>query len=185
MNLSNENLSTTLTFAQALTDRIVRQKAPLHSVGMKKVLILSNTGITATLLQNAEEWYIKEFYLQRDFGEEGWSWLAEGLQRAGIGRVDKIYLSREVMGRAKRSDLKAVWEGTAGAWWLQEHSQGPLPEDWEEWEDWRFMFSQIPSSEEDIFFGGFNMEEEEFEDEWMKIEELLDRASEDGKVMLK
>ena len=89
------------------------------------------------------------------------------------------------MERAKRSNLKAVWEATAGTWWLQEHSQGPLPEDWEEWQDWRIMFSQIPSSEEDIFFGGLNMEEEEFEEEWMKIEELLDRASEDGKVMLK
>ena len=84
------------------------------------------------------------------------------------------------MERAKRSDLKAVWEAKAGAWWLQEHSQGPLPKDWEEWQDWRIMFSQIPSSEDDIFF-----RDEEFEDEWMKIEELLDRASEDGNVTLK
>ena len=103
----NENISEELVFAEALAARITRQKAPLRRMTMSRVLLLANAGTTANLLQETQEWCIEEIFLQGDFGEDGWSWLAEGLWR-NRGKVEKIWLSREVMAKAKIWDLRAV-----------------------------------------------------------------------------
>ena len=104
----NENITSSFSLASALMARIGRQKEPLQKVTMNSVLLLANTGITATLLQNTQEWIIEGLYLQRDFGEEGWSWLAEGLKQKDRGAVEQVWLSKKVMGRAKKEDFKAV-----------------------------------------------------------------------------
>ena len=100
----------------------------------------ANTGIIATLLQNAEEWEIKEFTLEGDFGEEGWSWLAENL-RKNKHPLETIYLSKVVMARAKRGDLKAIWDQNRRCeWWFEK----PI--------------GHVDQREEDIFVGGLTVE---------------------------
>ena len=105
----------------------------------------ANTGIIATLLQNAEEWEIKEFTLETDFGAEGWSWLAEDLQK-NKRPLETIYLSKVVMARAHREDLKAIWDQNRGCqWWFEEHlDPDSLP-----------TIVHTNQRDEDIFVGGW------------------------------
>ena len=77
-------------------------------------------------------------------------------------------MSREVMVRAKRLDLRAVWEATAFSWSLRAH-QGPLPEEGEDWQDWWMRFTRPSSSHDYIFFGGMKSYAD-----WRKIEKILE-----------
>ena len=123
----NNNNKNMIHFPFASAARINRQNEPLKRVNINGVTLSANTGIITALLQNAEEWEIKEFTLERDFGEAGWSWLAENL-RKNKDPFHTIWLSKVVMARAKREDLKAIWDQNPGCqWWLEEHSPGPGP----------------------------------------------------------
>ena len=166
------------SFINALNDRIVRQKAPLRSMNIYKAILLADIGITATILKDTPKWSIIQILLQRDFGEEGWAWLADGLKRDCS--IEMIFLSKEVIARAKRSDLRAVWEATPGpesVWCLVEHFQGPLPEDRDKWYEWEIEFSKMPSSMDDVIRGGLPREADEearelHESWWMKLEQI-------------
>ena len=59
------------SFASALLSRINRQKKPLIKVEMEVVPLLNNTGINATILQNAAKVKIGSIISQSDFGGEG------------------------------------------------------------------------------------------------------------------
>ena len=86
------------------------------------------------------------------------------------------------MARAKREDLKAVWDETPSCYWeLLEHSLGALPMEREEWEEWTKMFLQYPTDEQDILFGRSAFEENEDEDE--EEEENEDENEEEDEEM--
>ena len=172
----NENLNSDFSLASALVARINRQSKPLQKAIINRVVLLANTGITANLLQNTQEWEVEAFLLQRDFGREGWSWLAGHIQR-NKDALGVIHSSALVMARAKREDLKAVWdENQSCEWWLLEHSRGALPRDSEEWGEWTTMFSQYPTDGRDILFGRSAFEENEEEDEEILVRENGDPA---------
>ena len=142
------------SLVSALLTRINRQNKPLKKVKIGTVLLLADTGITATLLQNTQEWEIEAFLLQREFGRDGWSWLADCLQRKKRGELEIIYSSPVVVARAKKEDLEWIFDYCCPQdWLLLPHSQGPLPRNFEEWEEWKKMFRQYPTDEEDVLDG--------------------------------
>merc|ERR1719222_330624 len=179
----NENVLADFSLASALMARIIRQKKPLQKAKMNKLLLLANTGITATLLEDTQQWEIDYLLLHRDFGREGWSWLAKYIQR-NEGALEIIQSSSVVMARAKTEDLKAVWdENQSCEWWLLEHSQDQLPRRrrWEEeedeeeeekeeneWANWVAKFSRRPTDEDDVLVRGPVFEENEGDAEDMR-----------------
>ena len=151
------------SLALAFMARIKRQDLPLQKVKINRVFLWTTT--TANLLESSEQWDIRRFYLQRDFGQEAWSWLAQNLERNKYA-VEKIWLSAVVMARAKSEDLKRIWDQNSGCEWsLEEHSpaqQGTLPQP---------IFGQVH-----IFVGGSTVEENG---------KILDPAWEKVKLILK
>ena len=167
----NENLFD-FFLASALLARIKRQKEPLKKVKMNRVELLASTGATTTLLENAEKWDIRRFHLQRDYGEMGWSWLAENLKRNKYA-LETIWLSAVVMARAKREELKGIWVQNPGCqWWLEDHSPGPGPLPMQ-----LFGFSQI-----NIFVGGSTVEEigTILDPAWREVELILENVKLEG-----
>ena len=66
-----------------------------------------------------------------------------------------------VLGRAKRADLKAVWDRNQSCeWWLLQHFQDPLPRNMEEWVELHFTFAQYPTDEENVLVGGSTFEDD-------------------------
>ena len=175
-NFWNENVID-FSLVSIFMARINRQNEPVKKVKINEVELLANAGIIATLLQNSEEWEIKELELQRDFGEEGWSWLAENLRR-NKDPFHTIWLSKVVMARAKREDLKAIWDQNRGCqWWLEVHSPSPgsLP-----------MKDLGRFSERDIFVGGETVEISHgkiVDPAWLEIQLIIENVK--AKRMMK
>ena len=106
-------------FELALSARLARQTEQLHRAGLVEVVISSNQGLNATILQKTLDWNVEEISIG-DFGEDGqgWSWFAKGMQRSRTKYVDRINVSKQVIMKAKKEDLKTAWEATSedGVW---------------------------------------------------------------------
>ena len=107
-------------FELALSARLSRQTELVHYVALLEAEILSNQGLTATLLQKTLKWDIPEILI-RDLGEDGqgWSWFAKGMQCQPSKKVKQIIdVSKQVIIKAKKDDLKTVWDATCeyGHW---------------------------------------------------------------------
>ena len=166
----NEMDGLSLGQSLALVARINRQKEPLRKVDTEVLPLLADTGITATILQNALKVETIHIYLQSDFGEEGWAWLAEVLQRNG-SMVQMVSVSKVVMARARKADLKAVWDATHfqyGCWLLTKHFYGQLPNDEKGRSKWMNSYAKDPS---DLVIETFFKNDLVADDlEWPKIE---------------
>ena len=103
-------------FELALASRLSRQKEQLLSLTMVDAVFSSDRGLNATILQKTLKWDLEEISLG-DMGEEGWSWFAKGMKR-NKNRVETIYVSKQIIRKAKKDDLKTVWDATSefGHW---------------------------------------------------------------------
>ena len=151
-------------FVQAMAARLSRQTEKPDLVDMICVDMMSPTGLYAFLLQNTETWdWIKSiiFNFKEDFKEESWTWFVKGMQR-NEEKIEDLWLKKKFMTKAKKEDLKAVWDAMSndGRWvlsegrWLTHH---PLEEREIVWRD------DIEERDGQILDFG-----------WMRIEEIWD-----------
>ena len=151
----------------AVKARLQRQVDQLQFVSMFSISISSNDGFSATILQNTK-WDIEQYVLiADDFGEEGWSWFAKSKEQ-NKDTANLLYLDDGIILKAKKEDLKAVWEATDpefGEWQLV---KGPV-------------FSgegRLDRGLEEILCRSWREEEEEggkmVDLGWRRIEELWD-----------
>ena len=151
-------------FVQAMAARLSRptEKPVFGDTG--SVHMRSATGLYAFLLQNTETWdWIKSiiFNFKEDFKEESWTWFVKGMQR-NEEKIEDLWLKKKFMTKAKKEDLKAVWDAMSndGRWvlsegrWLTHH---PLEEREIVWRD------DIEERDGQILDFG-----------WMRIEEIWD-----------
>ena len=163
----DEHEATDLSLAAALIARITRQKEPLHKVGMNLVPLLTNTGMTATIFQNTKKLEIVNIFLQSDFSGDGWTWLAEVLQR-NENWLHWVSMSKVVLARARKSELEAVWNATHfqyGCWVFKEHFHGEMPKKYE-----RSRWLELDGNVDEFF------SKSDFE--WPRIEEIWERGTE-------
>ena len=106
-------------FELALSARLARQTEQLDRVGLFEAVIQSNHGLNATILKKTQDWGMEVITIG-DFGEDGqgWSWFAKGMQQSRTKRVHRINVSKQVIMKAKKEDLKTVWDATSedGEW---------------------------------------------------------------------
>ena len=108
-----------IELVSALLSRIVRQKEVLQRMSVAEMRILGNREATAILMQNTIKWDINliqvdDWMVTGDFGEEGWAWLADGIQRnRGILRTMNPSFTD-----GNLEDFKTVWDGMdANGYW--------------------------------------------------------------------
>lgn len=164
----DEHEATDLSLAAALVARITRQKEPLHKVVMNLVPLLTNTGMTATIFQNTKKLDIMNIYLQSDFSGDGWTWLAEVLQR-NESMVDLVSTSKVVLARARKSELEAVWNATHISWVLKEHFHGEMPKNYER-RRW-LVDNELDDRCDEYFSKNIDLE-------WPGIEEIWEKETE-------
>ena len=80
------------------------------------------------LLERCTEWRVEGKLVAWEVGEEGWRGLARAMAR---GKVQYLTTGREEVARGRREDVRRVWEGTQGWWWVD----GEVVEAWEEVEE--------------------------------------------------
>ena len=104
----------------ALAARLSRQKEQIlrlqWQMAMLGTEISSKTRLDATILQKSLEWDIEDIFLG-DMGEEEWAWFSKGMQR-NENRVSTILVSKQIIIKSKKEDLKTVWDATndSGHW---------------------------------------------------------------------
>ena len=93
----------------ALVARLSRQTQQIHSLKIERFDLASRNGPNAILLQKCQTFQAEEFYI-KDFDEEDWSWLAKLLQEKGQIYLNSISMAKEIIVKAKKEDLKTVWD---------------------------------------------------------------------------
>ena len=93
----------------ALVARLSRQTQQIHSLKIERFDLASRSGPNAILLQKCQTFQAEEFYI-KDFDEEDWSWLANLLQEKGQIYLNSISMAKEIIVKAKKEDLKTVWD---------------------------------------------------------------------------
>lgn len=66
-----------------------------------------------SLLRRCSSWLIKELELRKEVGGQTWAGLAREVAR---GSLEDLMLPRELLSRARREDLQALWEKTEWGW---------------------------------------------------------------------
>ena len=93
----------------ALVARLSRQTQQIHSLKIERFDLASRNGPNAILLQKCQTFQAEELYL-KDLDEEDWSWLANLLQEKGQIYLNSISMAKEIIVKAKKEDLKTVWD---------------------------------------------------------------------------
>ena len=116
----------------ALAARLSRQKEQIlrlqWQMAMLGTEISSKTRLDATILQKSLEWDIEDIFLG-DMGEEEWAWFSKGMQR-NENRVSTILVSKQIIIKSKKEDLKTVWDATNDSGHWQIVSTGVLERYW-------------------------------------------------------
>ena len=79
-----------------------------------------------SLLQRCSSWLIKGVDLGEEVGGQTWTGLAREVAR---GSLEDLHLPREVLARARREDLQAIWEKTEDSWLVDREWIGKDPEE--------------------------------------------------------
>ena len=93
----------------ALVARLSRQTQQIRSLKIERFDLASRSGPNAILLQKCQTFQAEEFYV-KDLDEEDWSWLANLLQEKGQIYLSSISMAKENIVKAKKEDLKTVWD---------------------------------------------------------------------------
>ena len=93
----------------ALVARLSRQTQQIRSLKIERFDLASRSGPNAILLQKCQTFQAEELYL-KDLDEEDWSWLANLLQEKGQIYLSSISMAKEIIVKAKKEDLKTVWD---------------------------------------------------------------------------
>ena len=93
----------------ALVARLSRQTQQIRSLKIERFDLASRNGPSAILLQKCLTFQAEELYL-KDLDEEDWSWLAKFLQEKEELYFNSISMARENIAKAKKEDLKTVWD---------------------------------------------------------------------------
>ena len=79
-----------------------------------------------SLLKRCSSWLMKELELGMEVGGQTWAGLAREVAR---GSLEDLHLPREVLARARREDLQAIWEKTEDSWSVDREWAGKDPEE--------------------------------------------------------
>ena len=95
-----------------------------------------------SLLGGCSSWTVKDLALNGEVGGQTWEALG---REVVMGRVKEVWTTREVVGRGRREDLRAVWENTKVGWMVEDEwiSKSDAEEGKEEEEGWREIEEMI------------------------------------------